>query len=1209
MSDSILPADWPHSANGNSVSELLSGYSGTEIFTSATSSGGTQPLKFYLTSFNNKQAVVRAIKNNGGVSLQHKNIDQADIIIKPILTQDHSFGAVGVVCTPHLILKSLQAGRMLDTEDFELKEIESDESEESESEVSDEQLEETTPRAESRPQSQASADESESAGSSQQTVEMPERQQRQQQSRLSLTPASSAIGDIRYLYTDEELDPDDRIVDTMLSSRSRSIEDLVIRTTGSPGSQSNRSADISDNDFRVKSQLDAAARDPREMFDLALTDSPVDSLANSPASSANHSPQLGSSSTLGLQRVHEQEEYEGNNLVLRTPSPQPQPTKRLSSPTPQQTPSRSVFSRIKSLFLASQSINVSPSQSNSRKSPSFNGARLRSPIKPVALNTQYSQGSRASSSLSMEGTPERSASPELVMPPSMAPLSPIFAYIQSLEDVSPPMPQASTSSHLEASQPSQGIGLKLADPSDEENHDPSLLLGSRILRSESPELSSLPPASSKARLATRDGSKGKPSTPYPTLSFSEDGSAPPPPEPTAVWTGLGKRRRTSDRGSGYGHRPLPIIVDDSGDNEPTSPESSRQSLFLSQQRVPPVANKSQSVDSLLSTPTARRVRARVVPFSPSKRIRMSMLESPEATSANAASANTTLGAPPIPAPKAAAPNGSGHTGVAAMSVAAELDRLAEVSTMSHMATSPRANGLLSSSQLPSLASTSGITDATTADSAVDHGTQANPASDRPRVTTMPTDTTLSTVPTPVLGSPSLHDVDTHGPEVVAVSPSSEPLVISGLFANHGTAAGLRIGIPCGEPEPASENDDGEANSAMPITASAKPMRASSGSFVALEGDEIAPSALDVSESQRVPESPSHHSDDSGDVSDDDIADNDAENDAENDVENDADDDASDAEGAKGTSDVGQTDATSTQALNGELASNTHNTPEPSADPAVIQEEEEEPRHRHELLNNSNSVEDEDAFWRIEDVEEPLKLDSERTPRNEPCQGRTWPATSQTFKSRARMINSNARHTPEGISKSQPRATRSRRASTARIVSMCQRLLTLHKLGDNVNRLGLQLGDSLLNSRTLLGSDASSASRLASHDFSNAPSPARRAQFSGAMRVFGDNAPEMNDLERLAYLRKLKGLMAGTSLTPKQAMATLYRCTGDWVIARKLIVSGEAAVPSGRVWSAEDDQALQQGMDLDKMEELRQQKGNVEVYRRLQFLNTFHGPKE
>ncbi|KAJ2818537.1 hypothetical protein FBU31_005832 [Coemansia sp. 'formosensis'] len=482
------------------------------------------------------------------------------------------------------------------------------------------------------------------------------------------------------------------------------------------------------------------------------------------------------------------------------------------------------------------------------------------------------------------------------------------------------------------------------------------------------------------------------------------------------------------------------------------------------------------------------------------------------------------------------------------------------------AAAPQVNGQLSSSQLPSLAPISGITD-TAADNVADHEAQANSEPDRPRMTTMTTDSTSSTVSTPVLDSSLRHESDVEEPEVEAVAPSSEPLIISGLFANEGAAAGLRLNIPCGE-----------------ITAD----------------------TLDAPQSQPVPESPSHHSDNSGAASDAD--DPDAMDVVNIDAENDADDDESDVE-IKDAGDIEQAGVSPSHMLSGELTSTARNTPEACVEPAAIQGEKEEESRRHtELLDHSQRVEDGDAFWRIEDVEEPLKLGSEHTPRNGSHQGRAWSATSQTFKSPARMANGNAR-TPEAISKSQPRATRSRRASTARVVSMCQRLLTLHKLGDNDGRLGLQLGDGLLSSRTVLGSDALESSRLASHDFSNAPSPARRAQFSGAMRVFGDNAPEMNDSERLAYLRKLKGLMVDTSLTPKQAMAILYRCTGDWVIARKFIISGEASVPSGRMWSAEDDQALQQGMDLDKMEELRQQKGNVEVYRRLQFLNTFHGPKE
>ncbi|KAJ2814805.1 hypothetical protein FBU31_007158, partial [Coemansia sp. 'formosensis'] len=256
----------------------------------------------------------------------------------------------------------------------------------------------------------------------------------------------------------------------MLSLRSRSIEDLVTGTADSPDSQNNRSADISDNDFRVKTKLDAAARDPREMLDLALTDSPADSLANSPTSSVNHSPQFSPNNTADSQRIHEQEGPDEYNLALRTPSPQPPTAERVPSPIPQQTPSRSMFERIKSVFLSSQSIIPSPSSFSSRKSPKANGSKSRSPIKPAALNTQFSQGSWASSSLSMEGTPERSASPELVMPPTQAPLSPAFAYIESPED-------APTSSRSEASPLSQEIGLELSNPPDGESRDPNPLMG------------------------------------------------------------------------------------------------------------------------------------------------------------------------------------------------------------------------------------------------------------------------------------------------------------------------------------------------------------------------------------------------------------------------------------------------------------------------------------------------------------------------------------------------------------------------------------------------------------------------------------------------------------------------------------------------------------------------------------------------------------
>ncbi|KAJ2737087.1 hypothetical protein IW152_000350 [Coemansia sp. BCRC 34962] len=1095
---------------------------------------------------------------------------------------------------------------MLDTEDFELRDIESDgsesEEEETESDVAEAEVD-TTPRVESRSQSEEADDndDSESTSSSQQTVETPEKHQQRRQSRLSLTPAGSALGDIRYLYAnDDELDPDDRYVDIMLSSQSRSIGDLVVVTDNSPDPQFNKSADISDNDFRVKTHLDASARNPREMLDLVLTDSPADSLASSPACSVSHSPLPDPSVAPNLQqRGHEQEELEETNFVLRTPSPQPPSAGQASSSIPQQTPSQSVFSRIKSLFLSSRSISGSPTPSTRGKSPSSYRLKSQSLAKPAALNTQYSQESRASSSLSVEDTPEKSTSPELMMPPTQIPLSPAFAYMQLPENTA----QVPTSSDAETSLPRLGNGLELVASSGEENQDPNPHLGNRVIRSESPELTSLPTTSSKARMATRNSAKVKPPTPYPTASFREEeepapSSIEPASAPVAAWTGLGKRRRTPDKSSGYGRRPLPVLVGYDDDSDPPSPEMSGKSLFLPQQQAPPAANKTQSMDRLLATPARKRVQMRAVPFSPSKRIRISMLESPEAATAKSASgllSTSTAGA------LVSAAISASETHPTA-SATAELARLAELSKLSHIVATSRVNGHSGNSQLPSPAPTSGMTD-TTADSAAHQEALASPRAARPRVTTMPTDASISTVPTPVIGSPSRHDGGLDEPEVAAVAPSSEPLVISGLFANKESVTGLQVAVPCDDhyPELLPTSDDSDGSSATQTKAGG----ASTRQIGELEGGEAIPSSFDAPQTQQAPGSLPHHSGDSGDVGD--AESNGVMDVVGSDAENDADDDSSDVEEANDSSDIERGDAT-LRVSNGESAAT-----EPNANRVDVQEDEEEPGYHSKPLNDSQHsskpVGDDEDYWRIEDIEEPLKMDLWRTPQNLSRQASSRPATSHIFRSPARMANNIGRHSPDEISKSQPRATRSRRASTARIVSTCQRLLTLHKLGDDGGQLSFKLGASLLSSRALLGADGLESSCLSPHGVSSVSSPARRAQFSGAMRVFGDSVPDMNDSERLAYLRRLKGLIVGTSLTPKQAMAALYRCTGDWVIARKLIISGEASVPIGRVWSAEDDQALQEGMDLDRMEELRLQKGNVEVYRRLQFLNTFHGPRE
>ncbi|KAJ2797896.1 hypothetical protein H4R21_004140, partial [Coemansia helicoidea] len=185
--------------------------------------------------------------------------------------------------------------------------------------------------------------------------------------------------------------------------------------------------------------------------------------------------------------------------------------------------------------------------------------------------------------------------------------------------------------------------------------------------------------------------------------------------------------------------------------------------------------------------------------------------------------------------------------------------------------------------------------------------------------------------------------------------------------------------------------------------------------------------------------------------------------------------------------------------------------------------------------------------------------------------------------------------------------RPRGASTSRHISTCQRLLELYNLTKSDGGLGIQLDPALAPPARLVSGELHSRAYTATAA-SSPSTPTRRATFSGAMRVLGEGEPSVTDLDRLRYMCKVKGLMAGTELSVREALRTLYFFTGDWVSARRYILLGEESLGDDCMWSAEEDGVLLQGLDLDRMAALRQRKGSVEVYRRLQFLNTFHGPR-
>ncbi|KAJ2852706.1 hypothetical protein IWW36_000063 [Coemansia brasiliensis] len=212
--------------------------------------------------------------------------------------------------------------------------------------------------------------------------------------------------------------------------------------------------------------------------------------------------------------------------------------------------------------------------------------------------------------------------------------------------------------------------------------------------------------------------------------------------------------------------------------------------------------------------------------------------------------------------------------------------------------------------------------------------------------------------------------------------------------------------------------------------------------------------------------------------------------------------------------------------------------------------------------------------------------------------------------RARRTHTQAtRKSPaESGAATQPQPSRQRRPTFSRRITMCQRLLQLSKLSRDHGQMDIRMDPALAQPARLLGHDLrTSAFAL---DAISAPStPTRRAAFSGTMRVLGESEPLVTDSDRLRYMCKVKGLIEGTSLSAREALRVLYFFTGDWVSARKYILHGHSALTEDYMWSAKEDEVLLQGFDFEQMQDLRMRKGNVEVYRRLQFLNTFHGLKQ
>ncbi|KAJ2839732.1 hypothetical protein J3B01_000435 [Coemansia erecta] len=242
-----------------------------------------------------------------------------------------------------------------------------------------------------------------------------------------------------------------------------------------------------------------------------------------------------------------------------------------------------------------------------------------------------------------------------------------------------------------------------------------------------------------------------------------------------------------------------------------------------------------------------------------------------------------------------------------------------------------------------------------------------------------------------------------------------------------------------------------------------------------------------------------------------------------------------------------------------------------------------------------------------DVEESVEAEAQVTPL-QPKSGlhpmqRAAATTSGLQRASARIVQ---KSTVKAGAATQPQPSRQRRPTVSRRISMCQRLLQLSSLSKGTGNTDIHMDPALAPPARLLGSEFHSSSAFSIEAISAPSTPTRRAAFSGAMRVLGEGAPVVVDSDRLRYMCKVKGLMEGTELSATEALRVLYFFTGDWVSARRYIVHGQSALTEDCMWTANEDKVLLQGFNVDKMADLRERKGNVEVYRRLQFLNTFHG---
>ncbi|KAJ1902029.1 hypothetical protein LPJ66_000353 [Kickxella alabastrina] len=1242
------PDSWPTGEETVDGNKLLSKVK-TGVFTNKTHHPPT-PYVFYVANIAQRTTIMNTITKNGGRALSSLTPEGADFIIdfeNEYLYSKSNFGMP--VCLPKFIAECLAANRILDARHYSVE----------------------------RPRS--------SAGRSGSDIKA---------STSDLRPIAHDV------HAGEDMAMEDRYVDEMLSSQSRSIAEYRGLAVDSPGSQSTFSMAISDSDYRVKRHLDSTSRDISSMsVDEALSRSRSESRIDQsrpikPLRAASAwRRELSQLPQQPLPTQFSPAPSTSPSLCFENTNRPPKRVALVSSASKSFKAARDFFESSSPMLNGSPTFSqkfLSPVAARSRSVNSSNGNRYGNASGSRSISTgamSYSKVSPPQQSLlhmdtqteaqkglsdleNMESTPPiSSSSPELMMPESER-----SALCLSNHDEGSPFQSPSRSVGNTPARKFFDTNINFdKDMSDDDYPDPAQLLADRWNppNSMSPELGaskSLPP---KIPVNTPDDAvqpEADAEADAETNSEEVLGEALAlEHELVSTYPKLGKRRRTTHGTEGYDQQALPVVIDKQHNMVISAkPEQTAPSIVGTHQ-VPTPAPHSHSLDSMI-TLISRRVRRsslRGRAWPSTKRIRMSAADSPDISdgttaplSAPAATANALApalgdeaGHCSLPQTKFGPRQPAEFTSPIRMPVSEDAQLpMAEQAPVfvasqssqspSHPATSQNAPQLLSlgtsshathvsqTPEMPSLPST--FSSERSADSSVVLtailGNSNPPTLVVSRVSDIQHQEAIAEVNSNAeaeVDSESSHeytnkvqsDVESPAPAALAESSEDERCDVEDVGPDADNDASP---VPAALAEPSEdEQKDTENKEEAGATDAEDVEDAVVNQIVALgrDGGTAVVEEFDVKKSayksedsksgasehtkaaalqaEETPaESLSRTTTDSGSVADiESIADSEPQM-----TEGDA-NDSSTTMPLKIQSDALGSDLPSPHALG------TADKPGEGSSPAHAVDTQSgyalESSGSGKLISKPVVNEDGGDWW-IEDTEVPL---DEHTGRLKRDMRSPSPYASPDMQSQSaigtreftRLDDSVKRVVRKSDLTAQPQLqpSRQRRLSTGRRMSVCERLLELHQASNGGTDNGL-------------GDNEARPSAFEMAPPSAAPSPSRRASISGTMRVFGGGEPEVDDIDRLRYMGRVKGLIEGGSISAKEALQVLYFCTGDWVNARRYIAEGAAAIPEDCLWNAQDDETLLQGLSMRKMKELRERRGNVEVYRRLQFLNAFHG---